>query len=45
MDKKYIFNNKTKFSKEHDLNLVCIIKCLKGEYKQHKGWVFKILNV
>lgn len=42
---EYIFDNKAQFAKEHNLNIVCIINCLNGKYKQHKGWIFKILNV
>lgn len=42
---RYIFNNKTKFAKEHNLNLTCVIRCLNGKSKKHRDWEFKILNV
>ena len=37
---KYISNNQSKFAREHNLDSSAISKCLKGKFKQHKGWMF-----
>ena len=39
---KYESNNQSEFARIHNLDNSAISKCLKGKYKQHKGWTFKI---
>lgn len=43
--KSYIFNNMTKFTREHSLNNKKISLCLKKLNKTHKGWVFNTLDI
>lgn len=39
--KEYEARDKTKFGQIHNLKRQCILKCLNGEYKQHRGWKFE----
>lgn len=36
-----VFTNATEFSRQYNLNKDLIRFCLKGRYKQHRGWTFK----
>lgn len=38
---EYIVRDKSKFGLEHNIRRQGILKCLNGEYKQHKGWKFE----
>lgn len=38
--KKYIFDNQSKFAREHNLNQSEISACVLGKRKQHKQWIF-----
>lgn len=40
----FIFNNKSKFSRENKLTIDLVIDCLKGRKESHKGWKFRILD-
>jgi len=33
-----------KFSKEHNLVYSCVIRCLNGDRKSHKGWIFEYID-
>ena len=41
---KSVHKNQTKFAKENNLDLSCVNGCLKGKYKQLKGWTFKLVE-
>lgn len=44
-DKKlYKFTSAHGFAKEHNLSYNTILKCAKGEYRQHRGWQFCMLE-
>lgn len=38
--KRFVFDNASKFGREHDLNHKCIRKCANGNLKTYKGWKF-----
>lgn len=40
---QFIYNNANLCAQEHDLTARTILKCLKGQFKQHKGWTFKLV--
>ena len=42
---EYEFTNIREFAKKHNLYDTHIGKCIKGEAKQHKGWIFKSKNL
>jgi len=41
---EYISRDKTNFSKAYNLKRQGILKCINGNYKQHKGWRFEVYN-
>ena len=38
---QFIYNNANACAKENNLTARTILKCLKGQFSQHKGWTFK----
>lgn len=38
---QFIYNNANDCAKEHNLTASTILKCLKGQFSQHKNWTFK----
>lgn len=41
---EYREKNVNEFCKKYNLNSTSVYECLKGNFKQHKGWVFKSLR-
>jgi Mor family transcriptional regulator len=39
---QYESNNQSEFARKYNLDSSAISKCLKGQHKQHKGWIFEI---
>ena len=37
---KFIFSNQSEFAREHNLDQSAISACIRGRFKQHKGWKF-----
>lgn len=40
---QFMYNNTNTCAKENNLTARTILKCLKGQFSQHKGWTFKYI--